>query len=217
MHKEPLIKDKNRKWLIFYLLFHVVLFALFISLVGLSFRDINELVSKLKSSSGFFPLLSFPAAIVFEAIIHSDYKAVLVFWRLKNPLPGCRAFSHIATKDPRIDEDKLRNLFPEGLPRTPKEQNSKWYKLYRTVSEKPIVHDAHKSFLLTRDLAALTAILIPCCLIVHLFWKTEPTMIFYHLLLLVFITIVVSLSSQNYGKRFVANVLVEATSHFKED
>lgn len=211
MSKEKLIKEKNRKWLIFYLLFHVVIFALFAALISPTFKDINELLSKLKSPSGFFPLLSFPFAIILEGIIHSNYKAILVFWRFKYPLPGSRAFSVIAQKDPRIDMEKLTGLFPDGLPEKPKEQNSKWYKLYREFSESLTVYDAHKSFLLTRDLAALTAILMPFCFVAHLFWGTPGTTILYHILLLIIIMIVISLSSQNHGRRFVANVLVEAT------
>jgi len=211
LRKEKLIKDKNRKWLICYLLFHIIIFALFAALISPTFRDVNELLSKFKSPSGFFPLLSFPFAIILEGIIHSDYKAILVFWHIKNPLPGNRAFSIIAHKDPRIGMNKLKEMFPNGLPESPRDQNSKWYKLYHEYSERPTVYDAHKSFLLTRDLAALTTLLIPFCLVAHLFWVTKFAVIIYHLLLLAAMTIIISLSSQNYGKRFVANVLVEAT------
>jgi len=209
--KEKLIKDKNRKWLICYLLLNILLFALFAAIVSPKYEDINELLSKLRNPSGFFSLLAFPLATVLEGIIHSDYKAMLVFWRFRNPLPGCRAFSLIAKKDPRIDINKLATLFPGGFPEKPKEQNSVWYKLYRQYSEKPIVYGSHKSFLLTRDLAALTLILIPFCLIAHLFWQTSLPSILYHLLLLFVLTILISVAAQHYGKRFVANVLVEAT------
>ncbi|MBW1716522.1 MAG: hypothetical protein JRJ77_11985 [Deltaproteobacteria bacterium] len=211
MGKEKLIKDKNRKWLICYMLFHIIVFALFAALISPTFKDINELLSKLKSPSGFFPILAFPFAIILEGIIYSDLKAILVFWRFKNPLPGHQAFSVIALKDPRINMKKLESLFPDGLPQEPSDQNSKWYKLYRQFSERPIVYDAHKSFLLTRDLAALTIVLMPFCFVAHLFWNTPAITVFYHLLLLLGITVVISLSSQNHGKRFVANVLVEAT------
>jgi len=211
LSKEKLIKDKNRKWLICYMLFHIIVFALFAALISPTFKDINELLSKLKSPSGFFPILAFPFAIILEGIIYSDLKAILVFWRLKNPLPGHQAFSVIALKDPRIDMKKLESLFPDGLPQEPSDQNSKWYNLYRQFSDRPIVYDAHKSFLLTRDLAALTIVLMPFCFVAHLFWNTPAITVFYHLLLLLGITVVISLSSQNHGKRFVANVLVEAT------
>lgn len=211
MSQDKLIKDKNRKWLIFYLLFQVALFALFAAAVSPTFKDVNEFLSKLKSPSGFFPLLSFPIVIVLEGLIHSKYKAVLVFWRRKNPLPGSKAFTDIAPNDPRISMDALKAMYPDGLPEDPHDQNSSWYKLYREYNEKPIVYDAHKFFLLTRDLAALTVVLIPFCAVAHLLWSTAASAIAYHVLALVVIFIIISLSSQHYGKRFVANVLVEAT------
>ncbi|RLB29911.1 MAG: hypothetical protein DRH11_15505, partial [Deltaproteobacteria bacterium] len=74
MSKEKLIKDKNRKWLICYMLFHIIVFALFAALISPTFKDINELLSKLKSPSGFFPILAFPFAIILEGIIYSDLK-----------------------------------------------------------------------------------------------------------------------------------------------
>ena len=194
-----------------YLLLHIIIFALFAALINPSFRDISDFLSKLKSPSGLFPLLSFPLAIVLEGLIHSDRKAILVFWRIKNPLPGSRAFSVIAHKDPRIDLNKLREIIPDGFPESPRDQNTKWYKLYREYSERPTVYDAHKSFLLTRDLVALTIVLIPFSLVAHLFWGTKFAAITYHIVLLLAMAIISSLSSKHHGERFVANVLVEAT------
>jgi hypothetical protein len=188
-----------------------MLFALFATTVSPTFKDINEFLTKLKSPSGFFPLLAFPLAVIFEGLIHSKHKAVLVFWRIKNPLPGSRAFSDIAPKDPRINLDSIGALFPEGIPVDPQDQNSSWYKLYRQYMDKPIVRDAHRFFLLTRDLAALTIVVIPFCLIGHWFWDTAVSVIGYHALTLLALAVTISISSQNYGKRFVANVLVEAT------
>jgi hypothetical protein len=205
------LKDKNRKWLIAYLLFNAVLFAIFSGLVALSIQDINELIDKLKSPSGFFPLLGFPLAIVLEGLIHPDYKAVLVFLRIKNPLPGCRAFSIIAKKDTRVDFEKLTTKFPDGIPKDPEQQNKYWYKLYRECSDKLRVLNSYKVFLLTRDLASLTAVLIPICFVAHLIWDTTWPNIIYHLILLFTLLILIIIAAQNYGKRFVANVLVEAT------
>jgi hypothetical protein len=214
--RDKLIKDKNRKWLIFYLLGHVVLFALLAAILSPTLTDVNDFLSKLKSPSGFFPILSFPLAIVLEGLIHSDHKAVIVFWRTENPDPGSRAFSHIAPKDPRINMDRLHKLFPGGFPQDPDEQNSTWYRLYRKYSESPIVYDAHRFFLLTRDLAALTVVLIPFCIIAHLFWHSSVEVIVSHVLVLAGLAFITLLSAKNYGKRFVANVLVEATLKTEE-
>ncbi len=212
MGKEKLIKEQNRKWLISYILFHIVLFALFTASLNPTFKDVDELLSLLKSPSGFFPLLAFPIIIILDGVIHSDYKAMLIFLRVKYALPGHRAFSDIAKYDSRINYEKLISLYPKGLPVEPQDQNNEWYELYRQFSNRPVVYDSHKSFLLTRDLASLTFLLTPFCLIAHILWKTSPITILYHIILLICITIILCVASQNYGKRFVSNVLIEAIS-----
>jgi len=116
----------------------------------------------------------------------------------------------VAQRDPRISVGKLLDIFPDGLPQDPADQNAKWYELYRMFGEAPIVYDTHRYFLLTRDMATLTVILIPFCIIAHLCWHSSHAVIFTHVLVLVCLFIVISISSQNYGRRFVANVLVEA-------
>ena len=195
----------------------MVLFALFAAIVDPTFDEINSLLSKIKSPAGLFPLISFPFVIVLEGIIHSNHKAMLVFWRRKNPLPGCRAFSDIAPNDPRISMEHLKKMYPEGMPENPKEQNAAWYDLYKQHQNKPIVYDAHRFFLLTRDLAVMTFILMPFCIVAHLFWKSAPTTIGYHVLTLAVIAILVCLSAQSYGKRLVENVFAEATTSKGKD
>jgi hypothetical protein len=135
---------------------------------------------------------------------------VLVFWRLKYPLlPGCRAFSKIAPNDPRIDMDAVKGMYPEGLPEDPKKQNAAWYKLYKQQGNKLIVKDAHRFFLLTRDLATLTVVLIPFCVVAHLLWNSSVATIGYHVFMLAVIAILICLSAQSYGRRLVENVFAE--------
>lgn len=212
MGNQSYIKDINRKWLICYLLFHIALFALFSGLIGLSFEDVNKLLSKLKTPTGFLPLVGLPFTIILEGLLSNSIKEVLVFWRFKNRLPGCRAFSDIAPNDHRINMDRVRILFPDGFPTGPREQNQEWYLLYKKYGDRDRVFHSHKTFLLTRDLAALTAILIPSCVVAHLVAGTQGIMILYHGLFLLATLVVIALSSRNYANRFVANVIVEATS-----
>ena len=46
------------------------------------------------------------------------------------------------------------------FPDDPGEQNSRWYEMYSTLLQKPSVLGAHKSFLFTRDYAALSFIFL---------------------------------------------------------
>ncbi|MCF8095245.1 MAG: hypothetical protein K9J79_07770 [Desulfobacteraceae bacterium] len=208
--KQRYIKSENRKWLIGYLLLHIALFALFIGHVNFSLVDIDQFLTRIKNPQGFVSLGVAIFIIVLEGVFSNSIKEFLIFWRFKNRLPGHRAFSRIAHKDPRIDMNKIELLFPEGLPITPKEQNAEWNNLYRKYQNELQVFHSHKAFLLTRDLATLTILLCPLVVFGHFLLASDSKMLFYHISLLLVLYVIISLSARNYGERFVANVLVEA-------
>ena len=209
--KQRYIKNENRKWLIGYFLLHIVIFALFSSLINFSLIDADQLISKLKNPQGFISLTAAILIIGMEGIFKNSIKELFVFWKFKNRLPGHRAFSHIGPTDPRIDMERVKQLFPHGLPVDPKEQNNEWFRLYRQYQDDLQVFHSHKAFLLTRDLTSLTVVFIPLSILGHFLLGSTLQMLIYHLLILVMLFIVISLSAKHYGERFVANVLVEAS------
>lgn len=209
--KQRYIKSENRKWLIGYFLLHIVIFALFSSLINFSLIDADQLFSKFKDPQGFIPLTAAILIIVLEGIFKNSVKEFFVFWRFKNRLPGHRAFSHIGPSDPRIDMERVKHLFPHGLPTDPKRQNTEWFRLYRQYQDDLQVFYSHKAFLLTRDLTSLTVVFIPLSILGHFLFGSKPQMFVYHLLILVILFIIISLSAKHYSERFVANVLVEAS------
>lgn len=209
--KKRYIKSENRKWLICYLLLHIVIFALFSSLINFSIVDADQLISKLKNPQGFIPLTAAILIIVLEGIFKNSVKEFLVFWKFKNRLPGHRAFSHIGPNDPRIDMERVKRLFPHEIPVDPKEQNNEWFRLYRQYQDELQVFHSHKVFLLTRDLSSFTVVFIPVAILGHFLLGSKPQMFVYHLLILVVLFVLISLSARHYGERFVANILVEAS------
>lgn len=209
--KQRYIKSENRKWLIGYLILHIVVFALFGSLINFDLIDADQLVSKLRNPQGFIPLTAAILIIVLEGLFKNSVKEFLVFWRLKNRLPGHRAFTKIGPNDSRINMERVKALFPDGLPVDPKKQNSKWFQLYREYQDELQVFYSHKAFLLTRDLASLTVIFIPLSIFGHFLLGSTAQMVVYHLSILVILFAGISLSARHYGERFVANVLVEAS------
>lgn len=209
--KQRYIKSENRKWLILYLLLHIVIFALFTGLIKFNLNDADQLISKLKNPQGFLPLLVGVLMIILEGLFKNSVKEFLVFWWIKNRLPGHRAFSKLGPEDPRVDMEKVKELFPDGLPTDPKKQNNEWFRLYRKYQNELQVFYSHKAFLLTRDLAALTIIFILLSVSGHFLLGSSPRMLFYHILILVILFTGISLSARNYGHRFVANVLAEAS------
>lgn len=110
-------------------------------------------------SSGTAVLLTVAVALI-DAVPGDHFKAVLVFWRWTNPLPGSRAFKRAyLDADHRIAVAKLRAHLGGKFPRAARDQNAAWYRLYKTVQTEPEVAGAHYEYLLFRDLAWFTFLL----------------------------------------------------------
>lgn len=95
--------------------------------------------------------------LVLNFVIPVDIKNVIIFWRLKNPLPGCRVFTELICKDPRVDIKELENKYGE-FPTDPREQNTLWYKIYKDRQNEQIVLSSHGKWLLFREIASIALI-----------------------------------------------------------
>jgi hypothetical protein len=175
---------------------------------GFSSSSITHLWKGVTTKNGVIatciPLLT----IVLSGLIDDQMKARLVFWRWRNPLPGCRAFSELIRDDPRIDVPLLRKLYGE-FPRNPKQQNTLWYHLYKKHTESVVVSEAHRNYLLTRDMTALSGVFLvlfsAAIGLDSVPWKVACL----YLMSLAAQYLIIAISAQNYGKRFVLNVLAE--------
>lgn len=150
-------------------------------------------------------LLPVPA-LVLSSLLSTNIKAVFVFWRVKYPLPGSRAFSIHAPADHRIDLAKLKKhvgIFPTDG----RDQNAKWYGLYKQVDSDPSVVDSHKNFLLFRDIAAMSLILVlgvPAAMYFNGINQSSALMCGGWFLFQYLISMI---AARNTGIRFVQNVL----------
>jgi hypothetical protein len=130
---------------------------------------------------------------------------------LAEPSTGCRVFTDLIGTDPRIDVSVLRRKHGE-LPQDPQAQNTLWYRLYKQHKTTTLVWEAHKIYLLTRDITTISATLAVLFSIgivsASVGWKTS---LFYSVALMVQYILVAS-AAQNYGKRFVLDVLAEESS-----
>lgn len=89
-----------------------------------------------------------------------DLKAILVFWRWRDPLPGSRAFEKASLeRDTRIDRERLRGVVDGKFPRAAKDQNKTWYRLYQSVQSEPVIEEMQFEYLLYRDLAWASIVL----------------------------------------------------------
>lgn len=139
-------------------------------------------------------------------VLPHKVKCMLVYWKPYGWLPGCEAFTKYGPQDPRIDMLRLAaNVGP--LPTEREKQNSRWYQLYKVKAEETEVAEAHKLFLMYRDMATITVFLIPLVPLA-LYYAFAPAasqwIVAGALLVQYFVT---SLSARHSGIRFVTNVV----------
>ena len=144
--------------------------------------------------------------LLLTSLLSADAMAVIVFWRVKETLPGHRAFSFYAPKDSRISLDTLRKNIG-SFPDDPKEQNTLWLKLYEKVESDVTVAQANCHYLLFRDLAAMSLLLVPIATLAQYLGGAGVTELWITLALLVTQYGATAIAARNSGVRFVTNVL----------
>lgn len=145
-----------------------------------------------------------------------EWKETVIFWRFGDRcLPSSRAFSRIATSDPRIDAASLA-IQLGVFPIEPSKQTATWYAIYRRHVNEPSVEDAHGAYLLYREMAGLVGVSLIAALIMgicfHFSWKSIVICETF----LVIEYYVVMLAARHSGEHLVANVLaIESASDRK--
>jgi len=179
---------------------------------------IDGLRSAFKDAQNLVPVgLALVIATVLNGLVSAEMKARLVFLRWRHALPGHRAFSKYAGRDPRIDVPALEILHAARLPIDPIEQNRTWYRIYRTMENDQAVRQIHRDFLLLRDYTAFCAVFI-VFYGAAAFWAIPSIKIgLTYLLVLIAQYAVVRQAASNYGIRFVTTVLARWAAKERSD
>jgi len=209
------LKDQNR-WQIWIIVAANSLFlcgvaqANAIKLDGLraTFNDAEKLV----------PVgLALVIATVLNGLVSADMKARLVFLRRHHALPGHRAFSVYAVRDPRIDVPALEKLYGAALPVDAAEQNRAWYRIYKTTENDVAIRQVHRDFLLLRDYTGLAAVFTVFYGAAALYVVPSLKTWLIYLLVLVAQLVLVRQAASNYGIRFVTTVLARWVAQENSD
>ena len=211
MAKGISLKTQNLPTFTIFLSWCITLYILFLSSPPASLKNLSSIFSSVTSKESLLIALGPIIILVVSGVLSPDIKAILVYWRLHHALPGHRVFSLYCKNDARIDYTALE-MRTGTFPTDPSDQNRLWYRLYKENIEKTTVISSHRSFLLARDLAgasALTAIILPISLFI--FTKNMWNSVGLFLILAIHYIIFV-LVAKNHGKRFVCNVLAEAST-----
>lgn len=155
------------------------------------------------------------ALLVLVFIVPAEWKHRIVFFKLKNELPASRVFTELINKDFRIDKQDLVSKI--GItPTLPCEQNKLWFKLYNQVKFRERVFSSHKYFLLLRDATiALILLTLASSCVLHFYFRIYDLVALSHLLISLLVISGFALAANSLGKRFVLNVIVEATTDSK--
>ncbi len=208
--KQSYLKSKNARYL---WLFVGVNTAVFLSVVfgeKLTYSAIEHRWHQISAKDGLIAVCIPLATIVLNGFLGHLAKARIVFWRWRNPLPGCRVFSKLMSADPRVDAKILKAKYGQ-FPKVPGEQNALWYRLYKAHVESVTVSEAHKAYLLTRDMAAFSTLFVVLFLAGGIAASVGTRVVLLYCAFLVSQYLVLSTSARNYGNRFVLNVLAEAS------
>jgi len=146
-------------------------------------------------------------ATVLNGLVSADTKARLVFLRWLHALPGHRAFSKYAVRDPRIDLSALEKLHGGPLPTDPVEQNRAWYRIYKAMENDHAVRQVHRDFLLLRDYTGLSAVFVVFYGTAGLYAIPSIEVGWTYMLTLVLQYALVRQAASNYGIRMVTTVL----------
>jgi hypothetical protein len=196
------LKSLNMKWLVMLACLDVLVVLLFVTPEFIKDASWSSVVVMRGLVTALLPVL----VLLLTGLLSHNVKAILVYWKVTNPLPGCQAFTRHAPADVRIDMVALKKNVGE-LPTDAAEQNKKWFKLYRMVGDDKTVVEAHKMYLMYRDMAAMSLPLIVLIPLGLYFVGASATALWISAGLFAVQFVVCCVCARNSGTRFVCNVL----------
>lgn len=211
MKTEKSLKAQNIPLISLFLVWGVSLYIVFLMQFTDFWSQLTYTFENINVKNGCFITLVPLLVFIMSHLLNANQKAILVFWKINNPLPGSRAFTEIGPKDPRVDMNLLISNIKE-IPYDPIEQNRTWYKLYKQVSDSTAVSSSHKNFLLARDLTAISFLFILFTPWSILLVNHNVKMVLCYILIWLLHYLILRKVAINNGERFVSNVLAEYCS-----
>ncbi len=205
VHGSKSIKDQYGKYL------WLIIAANTVFLLGIAKANairLDGLRSLFANAESLLPLgFAVVVTTVLNGLLSADTKARFVFLRWNHALPGHRAFTVYAKRDPRVDIAALVALNGSELPADPVEQNRLWYKFYRSMEGDLAVDQSHKDFLLLRDYTGLSLLFVLFYGAAGIISIPSIRVSLSYVVLLIVQFAIVRHAASNYGIRFVTTVL----------
>ena len=146
--------------------------------------------------------------LLLGAALPNSLKASLIYWRIRYAAPEHWAFTKYAAADPRVDMGALRENVG-ALPDNPEAQNKLWRKLYHQVDMVLAVVESHRAYLLFRDMAAISFLVVVFVLTALIVTHAKQTQIWGCATILSVQYFVIAFTARRSGIRFVGAVLAQ--------
>lgn len=202
MGAERSLKSQNFAWHVAMATTDVIVLALFVAPDLIASATTTQIGLYRGLGASVLPI----AVLLLMNVLSSNFKAMLVYWKPYGWLPGCEAFTKYGPADHRVDMVQLKKNVGAWT-EEPKEQNSKWYKLYKLVQTVPEVAYAQKDFLMYRDMAVLSLPLMVLAPFALYFAEVGMKALGVAAGLFFMQYVLTAISARNAGERFVCNVL----------
>lgn len=196
------LKSLNMKWLVMLATLDVVIVLLFVAPEFIKDATWSTVAVMRGLVTALLPVI----VLLLTGMLSHEIKARVVYWKWTNPYPGCEAFSRHGPADARIDMVALKKNVGD-LPSDAAEQNKKWFKLYKLVGDDKAVVEAHKLYLMYRDMAAMALPLVALVPVGLWLGGAPPSAFWITALVFAIQFVVCCLGARNSGTRFVCNVL----------
>ena len=196
------LKSLNLKWLVALATADAIMLALFVAPELVTRATTTQLGIYRAVGAAVIPIL----VLLLVNVLSSKVKAMLVYWKPLGWLPGCEAFTKYGPADPRVDMVALKKNVGAWTS-TPKDQNSKWFKLYKSVENVTEVAATQKDFLMYRDMAVLSMPLTALAPIGLYVADASGTAMMLAAGMFFVQYVLTAVSARHAGERFVGNVL----------
>jgi len=196
------LKSLNMKWLVMLAVLDLFVVLFFVAPEVIRDATFNQIVVMRGLATAVLPVV----VLLLTGVLSHDAKASLVYWKTENAMPGCQAFTKYGPADQRIDMIALKKNVGE-IPTEPSEQNKKWFKLYKMVDGDAVVVEAHKMYLLFRDMAAMSLPLIGLVPLGLYFVGVSIATLWIAVAFFVLQFLLSVAGARNSGRRFVCNVM----------
>lgn len=196
------LKSQYAKWL-WMLVIADLIFVLLLLVPGIPYgASLAELGNWRLVTTVVVPVI----VLLLVNVLPHKVKCMLVYWKPYGWLPGSEVFTKYGPGDARVDMEALeRNV--GSLPIEPGKQNSRWYQLFKQIENEPEIMEAHRNFLMYRDMAVITLPFIALAPVCLYFAGASSGAQWLGGGVLVLQYVLTAVSARHSGVRFVTNVI----------